>query len=201
MGLVLPGRCALLDWLLKPLNLLQPKCSTKIDGNNQYVSAASITPTKLSTSYLSVLILFSSILFCNLPFSCFLSSPSPLLPPQAEQASLSHVLELLSVVLLLAIWAMCPTDSLSMLGHWIQDKLGEVRHYYSLFKNVYVLVLSKHGGFEKCGHYVRKACINLVVFSHLHRNCRPLCLLAAVQSPLQSEAGGRGRSSRIAAGC
>lgn len=121
MGLVLPSRCALLDWLLKPLNLLQHKCSTKIDGNNQYVSAASITSPKLFTSIF--LFLYFSLLSSFLPF-LFL----PSLPPQAEQASMSHVLELLSVVLLIAIWAMCPHDSLSMLGHWVQGKLREVRN-------------------------------------------------------------------------
>lgn len=41
----------------------------------------------------------------------------------AEQASLSHVVELLSLVLLTAIWAICPRDSLAALGHWIQGKL------------------------------------------------------------------------------
>nr|E9QBI7.1 RecName: Full=Metalloendopeptidase OMA1, mitochondrial; Short=zfoma1; AltName: Full=Overlapping with the m-AAA protease 1 homolog; Flags: Precursor [Danio rerio] len=41
----------------------------------------------------------------------------------AEQASLSHVVELLSLVLLTAIWAVCPRDSLAALGHWIQGKL------------------------------------------------------------------------------
>ncbi|XP_056118765.1 metalloendopeptidase OMA1, mitochondrial [Rhinichthys klamathensis goyatoka] len=41
----------------------------------------------------------------------------------AEQASLSHVVDLLSVVLLTAIWAICPRDSLALLGQWIQGKL------------------------------------------------------------------------------
>ncbi|XP_051954912.1 metalloendopeptidase OMA1, mitochondrial isoform X1 [Xyrauchen texanus] len=41
----------------------------------------------------------------------------------AEQASLSHVVELLSLILLTAIWAICPRDSLAVLGHWIQGKL------------------------------------------------------------------------------
>lgn len=49
MGLVLLSRCALLDWLLKPLNLLQRKSSTKIDGNNQYVPADLFTSQKLFT--------------------------------------------------------------------------------------------------------------------------------------------------------
>ncbi|XP_048064561.1 metalloendopeptidase OMA1, mitochondrial [Megalobrama amblycephala] len=41
----------------------------------------------------------------------------------AEQASLSHVVDLLSVILLTAIWAICPRDSLALLGQWIQSKL------------------------------------------------------------------------------
>lgn len=41
----------------------------------------------------------------------------------AEQASLSHVVDLLSVILLTAIWAICPRDSLALLGQWIQGKL------------------------------------------------------------------------------
>ncbi|XP_016340104.1 metalloendopeptidase OMA1, mitochondrial isoform X1 [Sinocyclocheilus anshuiensis] len=41
----------------------------------------------------------------------------------AEQASLSHVVELLSLILLTAIWAICPRDSLAVLGQWIQGKL------------------------------------------------------------------------------
>ncbi|XP_029939372.1 metalloendopeptidase OMA1, mitochondrial [Salarias fasciatus] len=44
----------------------------------------------------------------------------------AEKASLSHVLDLLSVVLLTAIWAMCPKDSLALVGQWAQDKLKQL---------------------------------------------------------------------------
>lgn len=44
----------------------------------------------------------------------------------AEQASLSHVLDLLSMVLLTMIWAMCPRDSLALLGQWIQGKLVQL---------------------------------------------------------------------------
>nr|XP_061790666.1 metalloendopeptidase OMA1, mitochondrial [Nerophis lumbriciformis] len=49
-----------------------------------------------------------------------------LLGHAAEQASLSHVLDLLSVVLLAAIWAVCPRDSLALLGQWAQEKLMQV---------------------------------------------------------------------------
>ncbi|CAL8256222.1 unnamed protein product [Merluccius merluccius] len=44
----------------------------------------------------------------------------------AEQASLSHVVDLLSLILLTAIWAVCPRDSLAALGHWIQGKLVQL---------------------------------------------------------------------------
>ncbi|XP_069006687.1 metalloendopeptidase OMA1, mitochondrial isoform X1 [Embiotoca jacksoni] len=49
-----------------------------------------------------------------------------LLGHSAEQASLSHVVDLLSLILLTAIWAMCPRDSLALLGQWVQDKLKEL---------------------------------------------------------------------------
>ncbi|XP_068449143.1 metalloendopeptidase OMA1, mitochondrial [Clinocottus analis] len=44
----------------------------------------------------------------------------------AEQASLSHVVDLLSLMLLTAIWAVCPRDSLALLGHWVQSKLSQL---------------------------------------------------------------------------
>ncbi|KAM9358023.1 metalloendopeptidase OMA1, mitochondrial [Symphorus nematophorus] len=44
----------------------------------------------------------------------------------AEQASLSHVMDLLSLIVLTAIWAMCPRDSLALLGQWVQDKLSQL---------------------------------------------------------------------------
>ena len=140
MGSVLPSRCALSDWLLKPLNLLQRKSSTKIDGNNQYVPAALFTSAKLFTSIflsLSHYLLFffflnpdpllsSSLLFPLCYLLLVIPHPSALLP-QAEQASLSHVMDLLSLIVLTAIWAMCPQDSLALLGQWVQGKLCQVR--------------------------------------------------------------------------
>ncbi|TKS74911.1 Metalloendopeptidase OMA1, mitochondrial [Collichthys lucidus] len=42
-----------------------------------------------------------------------------LLGHSAEQASLSHVVDLLSLILLTAIWAVCPRDSLALLGQWL----------------------------------------------------------------------------------
>ncbi|KAL1022491.1 hypothetical protein UPYG_G00028420 [Umbra pygmaea] len=44
----------------------------------------------------------------------------------AEQASVSHVVDALALVLLTTIWALCPRDSLAMLGHWIQTKLQQL---------------------------------------------------------------------------
>ncbi|XP_029905833.1 metalloendopeptidase OMA1, mitochondrial [Myripristis murdjan] len=44
----------------------------------------------------------------------------------AEQASLSHVVDFLSLILLTAIWAVCPRDSLALLGQWIQSKLVQL---------------------------------------------------------------------------
>ncbi|XP_071343100.1 metalloendopeptidase OMA1, mitochondrial isoform X1 [Trachinotus anak] len=49
-----------------------------------------------------------------------------LLGHSAEQASLSHVVDLLSLILLTAIWAVCPRDSLALLGQWVQDKLTQL---------------------------------------------------------------------------
>ncbi|KAJ0065291.1 hypothetical protein NL108_007007 [Boleophthalmus pectinirostris] len=49
-----------------------------------------------------------------------------LLAHSAEQASLSHVVDLLSLILLTAIWAICPRDSLALLGHWAQGKLTQL---------------------------------------------------------------------------
>ncbi|XP_038572354.1 metalloendopeptidase OMA1, mitochondrial [Micropterus salmoides] len=49
-----------------------------------------------------------------------------LLGHSAEQASLSHVVDLLSLILLTAIWAVCPRDSLALLAQWVQDKLSQL---------------------------------------------------------------------------
>lgn len=49
-----------------------------------------------------------------------------LLGHSAEQASLSHVVDLLSLILLTAIWAICPRDSVALLGHWAQQKLTQL---------------------------------------------------------------------------
>ncbi|MED6287008.1 metalloendopeptidase [Characodon lateralis] len=56
-----------------------------------------------------------------------------ILDHSAEQASLSHVVDLLSLILVTAIWALCPGDSLALLGGWAKDKLMELmfNHPYS----------------------------------------------------------------------
>ncbi|XP_064928141.1 metalloendopeptidase OMA1, mitochondrial isoform X2 [Columba livia] len=43
----------------------------------------------------------------------------------AEKASLVHFLDFLSLIFLTMIWAICPRDSLAVVGQWIQGKLQE----------------------------------------------------------------------------
>ncbi|NXT99314.1 OMA1 Metalloendopeptidase, partial [Buphagus erythrorhynchus] len=43
----------------------------------------------------------------------------------AEKASLVHFLDFLSLIFLTMIWAICPRDSLAVVGQWIQSKLQE----------------------------------------------------------------------------
>ncbi|XP_054940566.1 metalloendopeptidase OMA1, mitochondrial isoform X3 [Physeter macrocephalus] len=43
----------------------------------------------------------------------------------AEKASLVHFLDFLGLIFLTMIWAICPRDSLALLGQWIQSKLQE----------------------------------------------------------------------------
>ncbi|VCX39576.1 unnamed protein product [Gulo gulo] len=43
----------------------------------------------------------------------------------AEKASLVHLLDFLGLIFLTMIWAICPRDSLALLGQWIQSKLQE----------------------------------------------------------------------------
>ncbi|XP_043941457.1 metalloendopeptidase OMA1, mitochondrial [Protopterus annectens] len=46
-----------------------------------------------------------------------------LLEHAAERASLEHFVSFISLIVLTMIWAVCPRDSLAILGHWIQGKL------------------------------------------------------------------------------
>lgn len=73
--------------------------------------------------------LFSSMIFSTSFLYYFLSSF--LVTHQAEKASLSHILDLMSIIVLTAIWAVCPQDSLAVLGHWVQEKLSQVRRRMS----------------------------------------------------------------------
>ncbi|XP_056388927.1 metalloendopeptidase OMA1, mitochondrial isoform X2 [Hyla sarda] len=43
----------------------------------------------------------------------------------AEKASVSHFLDFLLLISLVMIWAVCPMDSLAILGQWIQSRLRE----------------------------------------------------------------------------
>uniref|UniRef100_A0A1A7X1B5 Metalloendopeptidase OMA1, mitochondrial n=2 Tax=Iconisemion striatum TaxID=60296 RepID=A0A1A7X1B5_9TELE len=56
-----------------------------------------------------------------------------ILEHSAEQASLSHVVDFLSLILVTAIWALFPGDFLALLGGWAKDKLTELmfNHPYS----------------------------------------------------------------------
>ncbi|XP_078526109.1 metalloendopeptidase OMA1, mitochondrial isoform X2 [Lissotriton helveticus] len=48
-----------------------------------------------------------------------------LLEHTAEMASVSHFLDFLFLISLMMIWAICPLDSLAVLGQWVQSKLKE----------------------------------------------------------------------------
>ncbi|KFO20824.1 Metalloendopeptidase OMA1, mitochondrial [Fukomys damarensis] len=43
----------------------------------------------------------------------------------AEKASMAHLLDFLGMIFLTMIWAICPRDSLAILGQWVQSKLQE----------------------------------------------------------------------------
>ncbi|KAM4740147.1 metalloendopeptidase OMA1, mitochondrial isoform 3-T4 [Anableps anableps] len=74
---------------------------------------------------------------------------------QAEQASLSHVVDLLSLILVTAIWALCPGDSLAVLGGWAKDKLTEL-----MFNHPYSRKLEAEA--DKVGmHLAAKACADV----------------------------------------
>lgn len=92
-GSALPSRCALLDRLLKPLNLFQRKSSTKIDGNNQYVPAALLPSSKvfiaiffISPSH-NLLFWLQTCTFYIASFFFTFLSPSPSLPPPLPRRS------------------------------------------------------------------------------------------------------------------
>ncbi|XP_056234978.1 metalloendopeptidase OMA1, mitochondrial isoform X2 [Seriola aureovittata] len=78
-----------------------------------------------------------------------------LLGHSAEEASLSHVVDLLSLILLTAIWAVCPRDSLALLGQWVQEKLKEL-----MFNRPYSRKLEAEA--DRVGlHLAAKACADV----------------------------------------
>ncbi|XP_062306079.1 metalloendopeptidase OMA1, mitochondrial [Osmerus eperlanus] len=73
----------------------------------------------------------------------------------AEEASVSHILDFLFVLLLTAIWAVCPRDSLAVLGQWIQDQLKKI-----LFSRPYSRKLETEA--DEVGlHLAAKACADV----------------------------------------
>ncbi|XP_043409088.1 metalloendopeptidase OMA1, mitochondrial isoform X1 [Chelonia mydas] len=73
----------------------------------------------------------------------------------AEKASLVHFLDFLSLILLTMIWAVCPRDSLAVVGQWIQTKLQEF-----LFDRPYNRTLEAEA--DKVGlQFAAKACVDV----------------------------------------
>nr|XP_006133561.1 metalloendopeptidase OMA1, mitochondrial isoform X1 [Pelodiscus sinensis] len=73
----------------------------------------------------------------------------------AEKASLVHFLDFLSLILLAVIWAVCPRDSLAIVGQWIQSKLQEL-----IFDRPYNRTLEIEA--DKVGlQFAAKACVDV----------------------------------------
>ncbi|KAM6077478.1 metalloendopeptidase OMA1, mitochondrial isoform 1-T7 [Theristicus caerulescens] len=73
----------------------------------------------------------------------------------AEKASLVHVLDFLSLIFLTMIWAICPRDSLAVVGQWIQSKLQEF-----MFDRPYSRTLEAEA--DKVGlQFAAKACVDV----------------------------------------
>ncbi|XP_030428092.1 metalloendopeptidase OMA1, mitochondrial isoform X3 [Gopherus evgoodei] len=73
----------------------------------------------------------------------------------AEKASLVHFLDFLSLILLTMIWAVCPRDSLAVVGQWIQTKLQEF-----MFDRPYNRTLEAEA--DKVGlQFAAKACVDV----------------------------------------
>ncbi|XP_030898040.1 metalloendopeptidase OMA1, mitochondrial isoform X3 [Leptonychotes weddellii] len=73
----------------------------------------------------------------------------------AEKASLVHLLDFLGLIFLIMIWAICPRDSLALLGHWIQSKLQEY-----MFDRPYSRTLEAEA--DKIGlQLAAKACVDV----------------------------------------
>ncbi|XP_065513958.1 metalloendopeptidase OMA1, mitochondrial isoform X2 [Caloenas nicobarica] len=73
----------------------------------------------------------------------------------AEKASLVHFLDFLSLIFLTMIWAICPRDSLAVVGQWIQGKLQEF-----MFDRPYSRTLEAEA--DKVGlQFAAKACADV----------------------------------------
>ncbi|XP_066482447.1 metalloendopeptidase OMA1, mitochondrial [Tiliqua scincoides] len=73
----------------------------------------------------------------------------------AEKASLVHFVDFLSLILLTMIWAVCPRDSLAILGQWIHSKFQEL-----LFDRPYSRALEAEA--DKVGlQLTAKACMDV----------------------------------------
>ncbi|XP_058408511.1 metalloendopeptidase OMA1, mitochondrial isoform X1 [Diceros bicornis minor] len=73
----------------------------------------------------------------------------------AEKASLVHLLDFLGLIFLTMIWAICPRDSLALLGQWIQSKLQEY-----IFDRPYSRTLEAEA--DKIGlQLAAKACVDV----------------------------------------
>ncbi|KAJ7332664.1 hypothetical protein JRQ81_014844 [Phrynocephalus forsythii] len=73
----------------------------------------------------------------------------------AEKGSLEHILDFLSLILLTMIWAVCPRDSLAIVGQWIQARFQEL-----LFSRPYNRTLEAEA--DKIGLlFAAKACMDV----------------------------------------
>ncbi|XP_052032837.1 metalloendopeptidase OMA1, mitochondrial isoform X2 [Apodemus sylvaticus] len=73
----------------------------------------------------------------------------------AEKASLVHLLDFLGMIFLTMIWAICPRDSLAVLGQWIQSKLQKY-----MFDRPYSRTLEAEA--DKIGlQLAAKACVDV----------------------------------------
>ncbi|XP_072505727.1 metalloendopeptidase OMA1, mitochondrial isoform X2 [Notamacropus eugenii] len=73
----------------------------------------------------------------------------------AEKASLVHLWDFLGLIFLVMIWAVCPRDSLAVLGQWIQSKLKEY-----VFDRPYSRTLEVEA--DKVGlQFAAKACVDV----------------------------------------
>ncbi|NXJ77841.1 OMA1 Metalloendopeptidase, partial [Trogon melanurus] len=72
-----------------------------------------------------------------------------------EKASLVHFLDFLSLIFLTVIWAVCPRDSMAVVGQWIQSKLKEF-----IFNRPYNRTLEAEA--DKVGlQFAAKACVDV----------------------------------------